>query len=86
MHPVKAVIAARFPGAVVWHGEHTHRWWAMHPALPWLVEGRDPLDIVGQLDATLPHAGPLGPMVDDTLVDGAPPYLAPGDRSCEPRT
>lgn len=71
MHPeTGAMLATWYPGAMVWRGEHTRRWWAYHPALPYLVEGRDLADVAGRLGTVLGRAGRL----DDTLVDGFPPY------------
>jgi hypothetical protein len=39
--------------AVVWYGQSTKRWWAMHPALPYLVEAPSPAALAAHLDAAL---------------------------------
>ncbi|MFC3997433.1 hypothetical protein ACFOVU_15990 [Nocardiopsis sediminis] len=47
----------RWPGLVIWPGTATGRWWAMHPALPHLVDGATPREIAERLRYRLEAAG-----------------------------
>lgn len=53
-----AMLRRRFPGASVWHGEHTGSWWAMHPAVARLVEAASLGELAFALRAALGPAPP----------------------------
>ncbi|TDC55349.1 hypothetical protein E1281_12985 [Actinomadura sp. KC345] len=41
----------RFPGASVWFGQHTSRWWALMPWAAWwlLLEGATPMELADRM-------------------------------------
>lgn len=42
-------LAAWHPGATIWHGHATGRWWAMRPGVNRLFEAHDPRELHRQL-------------------------------------
>lgn len=55
--PVIAAVQARFPGALVWFGAHTERWWAVLGGC--LVEAESPAELGRALGGlAVPEARP----------------------------
>lgn len=52
----------RFPGASVWFGQHTFRWWALMPWGAWwvLLEAATPMELAGKMSEALRSAVPNG--------------------------
>jgi hypothetical protein len=48
-------LEAAYPGLRIWYGRHTGRWWATHPAVPYLVDAPHPAQLATRLDAALPR-------------------------------
>lgn len=40
-------------GAVIWRGEYTGHWWALHPAVPAFIEAVDERQLAARIDAAL---------------------------------